>query len=372
MTNSGYTIKVPGKLFIAGEYAVLEPEQMAVVIAVNRYVYAYIKSSVNNILDIPKTDMVNITWEIGCEDLIFNTTDNRLNFIKNSLLLVYRYLSEKSITHKNFHLVVESKLDDDESGKKYGLGSSAAVVTAVIAAVLQLHLGKLEKEDLDIIFKLASLAHVKTQGSGSGADIAAAVYGGWIHYSAFSTKWLLKQLDNDYKLTDVVEQPWTNLMIRKLIPPPMLQLAVGWTQETSATGPMIEKVQKFRESNEEIYKEFLIESSKAVDLLVKAFESKDYYQAMKALKKNGKALAKLGRSAGVSIVTSKLKKLCSTADRFGAGKSSGAGGGDCGIVFLKSNDLRDQLYMAWQEVDIIPLNLSVTEKGVVVEGITKV
>jgi phosphomevalonate kinase len=369
LTNLSYNIKVPGKLFIAGEYAVLEPNHNAVVIAVNRYISTYIKPYANNVLVLPQFNMENITWEMCGETIEFNTSDSRLNFIKNSLLVVYRFLKEKSIELQPFHLLIESDLDDNLSGKKYGLGSSAAVVTAVIAAVLKMHLGILESGVLDTIFKLSAIAHARTQGSGSGADIAAAVYGGWLQYSAFSSNWLLNELEKDIKLCLIIEQPWPNLFIQKLKPPPQLQLAVGWTQEVATTGPMIKKVQKFKESNQEAYEQFLNESSTAVSLLVKSFESKDYIEAIKAIEQNRNALKKLSEGAGINIETKKLRILCSIAEAFGCGKTSGAGGGDCGIAFLKSNDERQELYKAWEKENITPLQLSVPEKGVSIEDL---
>ena len=45
MYNSGCTIKVPGKLMIAGEYAVLTPGNVAMVVAVDRYIAAEISQS---------------------------------------------------------------------------------------------------------------------------------------------------------------------------------------------------------------------------------------------------------------------------------------------------------------------------------------
>ncbi len=41
-------VKVPGKLFVAGEYAVTEPGQPSIVIAVDRYITAVIQESDKN------------------------------------------------------------------------------------------------------------------------------------------------------------------------------------------------------------------------------------------------------------------------------------------------------------------------------------
>ncbi len=39
------TVKAPGKLYIAGEYAVVEPGQPAILIAVDQFVYATISQA---------------------------------------------------------------------------------------------------------------------------------------------------------------------------------------------------------------------------------------------------------------------------------------------------------------------------------------
>jgi mevalonate kinase len=61
----------------------------------------------------------------------------------------------------------------------YGLGSSSAITVATIAAVNE-QMGL--KLSLREIFDLAYAAVLDVQGTGSGVDIAAAVYGGTVYY----------------------------------------------------------------------------------------------------------------------------------------------------------------------------------------------
>jgi phosphomevalonate kinase len=369
MSYSSYRVKVPGKLMIAGEYAVLEPNQKAVVIAANRYVTAHIEASGQNRLSLPQLGLEDITWDTSDEEVHFSVSDSRLGFIKNSISVTHRFLGEKSVILHPFQLRLESELDDPSTGKKYGLGSSAAVVAAVISSVLSLHSKENEPPSLDEIFKLSAIAHLKTQGNGSGADIAAAVYGGWLEYSAFNTAWVLGELENGRNLTEMIERPWPHLSIRTLNPPPMLQLAVGWTKESASTSPMIRKVQSFRDEKPEVYREFLAESSIAVAQLVRSFDRKDCSEAIGSLAQNRRALLKLGENAGIAIETEKLKTLCSIGEKFGSSKPSGAGGGDCGIAFLEDDAKRQELYRAWREEDITPLDLCISKMGVSIEGI---
>ncbi len=370
MNNSGCIIKVPGKLMIAGEYAVLEPGYKAVVIAVNRYITAEIRPSLVNEISLPQLGLERITWNFDEEGTFFCRKDERLRFVKNAMDTAFHYLKEMGIMLLSFHLHIKSDLNDPVTGKKYGLGSSAAIVVAVISSILSFH-GEFSNDEVLIkdgtlmnIFKLSAIAHVKTQGNGSGADIAAAVYGGWIKYSTFSSKWLLKEIERNRNITKLLNMPWSDLLIGRLSPPEELKLLVGWTQESVGTAPMVKKIEAFQNENREYYQEFLNDSFASVLALISAFEKGDVKKAIESLYNNRRALLELGERAGVNIETKRIKTLCTIADKFGRGKSSGAGGGDCGIAFIEGELKYKELCLEWKEVGILPLDILVAPKGV--------
>jgi phosphomevalonate kinase len=364
MTYSSYRVKVPGKLMIAGEYAVLESNQPAVVLAVDRYVTAYIEPGSQNLLLLPQLGLNSVTWDTCDEHVQFSSADSRLRFIQNSILVVNQLLRENSIALRPFHLTIKSELDDPATGKKYGLGSSAAVVVAVISAMLSLYGDQKKVPALDHIFKLSAIAHLRTQTNGSGADIAAAVYGGWLGYSSFKPDWVLKNIEQSEKLTTLLEKPWPHLSIRPIVAPSQLQIAVGWTKEAVSTGPMIKKVQDYRICHGKEYNEFLKECFDSVTGLINSFENNDCNSAISFLKQNRAALMKLSERAGLPIETAKLKALCTFAEKYGSGKSSGAGGGDCGIAFLQEEAHIQELHEAWKAADISPLKVNISKKGV--------
>src|SRR5690625_7626131 len=67
------------------------------------------------------------------------------------------------------------------------------------------------------------------------------------------------------------------------------------------------------------------------------------------IRENRLALATLGQAADVPIETEKLFLLSQEAEHFGgAGKLSGAGGGDCGRAFVRADTDVEQLYRAWE------------------------
>ncbi len=359
MTSNSYQVKVPGKLMIAGEYAVLEPGGQAIVIAVDRYITAVIEPSNQNTLSLPQLGLDNMTFETKNHDITFSLTNPKLKFIDNAITTYLQYLLENSVKLRPFSLTITSELDD-ASGRKYGLGSSAAVVVAVISALSQFYKNDIKQPSIEFIYKLAAIAHVKTQGNGSCADVAASVYGGWIHYHSFNLNWLTTEFKKGTAITELIEQPWPNLLITSIKPPTNLHLCVGWTGKEAATAPMIDKINNLRNEQPELFAHFLTESEEAVTNLVQSFENNDADFAIASLTQNRAALMKLSEAADTTIETQKLKKLIGIANDFGAGKTSGAGGGDCGIAFLYDKRFVAKLYEEWIKEQILPLNLIVS------------
>ena len=232
MQNTTFDVKVPGKLMIAGEYAVTESNQASIVVAVDRYITAKITVSDQNKLILPQLGLNDVTWDITSGMVNFPEYDKRLRFIKNAFQVVYNYLNEQNINIIPFHLAVTSELDDP-SGRKYGLGSSAAIVVAVVTAMLKLHESEKQTSNPEKIFKLAAIAHFKTQGNGSCADIAASTFGGWLHYTAFQSKWLIEKIDKESSITNLLTAAWPMLSISSITPPNNLTFCVGWTVEAA-------------------------------------------------------------------------------------------------------------------------------------------
>ena len=184
------TIKTPGKLMIAGEYAVLEPYQPSIVTAVDRFIHTTLEKTDTNLLSLHDFNLINLPWKFEQNKIHFQFENEKLAFVQAAMLVTLRYLSEKGTEIKPVHIHVRSELQD-ETGIKYGLGSSAAVTVAVVRGLLTYLLPKQPSSDL--VFKLAAIAHVTTQGSGSGADIAASAYGGMLQYASFQAEWLLRR-----------------------------------------------------------------------------------------------------------------------------------------------------------------------------------
>ncbi|KAB7667730.1 phosphomevalonate kinase [Bacillus sp. B1-b2] len=354
-----HEIKVPGKLFIAGEYAVLEPGYPAIVVAVNRYLTAKIAIAEVQTLSLPQLGLPDVSCRFEQGKVIIEDTDARLDFIKNTFEVVHNYLLEKSVKTQPFSFTISSELDDDASGRKYGLGSSAAVVVAVVSSILKLY-GEQLTVTKKLIYKLASIAHFQTQGSGSCADVAASTYGGYIHYTAFEASWLKEKLKGNKSVLELVEQNWPYLKIEELEAPTELVLAVGWTGSSAKTASLIKKIEPLKHENPTIYEEFLRRTRDAVSSMVEGFQHNDIEKIKASVSANRSALLDLSIETGGVIETVSLEKMINIAKRYGAGKSSGAGGGDCGIAFT-SKEKKELLHKEWRDVDVIPLEIKPSE-----------
>ncbi|WOV89017.1 phosphomevalonate kinase [Sporosarcina oncorhynchi] len=362
-----FEIRVPGKLFIAGEYAVLEPEGQCIVAAVDRYVYAKAQVSGRNHVDLPQLGHSAITWEELDGRLLFSENAPKLTFIQNAITICHQYISGAGLKSVPFTLSIHSELDD-VSGKKYGLGSSAAVVVAVITSVLRCHENVGIKPTKELIYKLASIAHFVTQGNGSCADIAASTFGGWVHYRTFDAEWLLGHLQNEADIYSLVQEDWPGLQLNAVTAPKNLLLCVGWTGSEMSTSKMIVKIQQLQNNKPHLFDAFIQESSVAVSSMVQDFADGNVRAAMQSLTRNRLALMQLGNEANAEIETPKLKELIRIADRYGAGKTSGAGGGDCGIAFMDSMENAAAVKTEWKLAQIEPLDLSVSIDGACLIG----
>lgn len=355
------TVKVPGKLMVAGEFAVLEPHERLFVMAVNKYVFTSIEGSRDHLLSLENFELYNLPWRFDGRRVHVSTDDARISYVQRAMEVTFRYLVEQGYSIKPFTLSVRSELDDG-AGKKYGLGSSAAVVTSVVAAVLKHVAGEADKEK---VFKLASITHVMIQGNGSGADIAASTYGGLLLYTSFQAEWLLELIEEHETMTEMLEADWVYFSVKETVFPSHIYPYVGWTGSPASTGDLVSNIRKLKIESPEKYKQFIEHSRQAVNQLMVGIERDDEGIFMEGIHQNRLALTQLGKDAHVAIDTPDLDRLSDIAIALGGvGKFSGAGGGDCGFAFMQDAGKGSLLFKKWEEYGIKPLPLDVEYEGI--------
>ena len=351
------TEKAPGKLYIAGEYAVVENGYPAILVALDQFVTCSIEESAAEVGKIISRQYHNnaLQWHRLGEQMVVDNRDNPFSYILSAIKVTEEYARSFARELRIFDLHIDSQLDSD-SGKKYGLGSSAAVTVATVKALCRFYNLPVTKDE---IFKLAAIAHFEVQGNGSLGDVAASVYGGWIAYHSFDRQWLAQQrkyLD----LRTLVDLPWPDLKIESLKAPSNLQLLIGWTGKPASTSQLVDKISLFKARQQKEYRQFLEDSKHCIQRMVDGFHNADLESIKNQIRYNRELLKQLGTNSGVHIETPVLNKLCEIAEDFGgAAKTSGAGGGDCGIVAIDRDSNFKLVLKKWAANKIEQLPLSV-------------
>lgn len=78
------------------------------------------------------------------------------------------------------------------------------------------------------------------------------------------------------------------------------------------------------------------------------------------IRTNREIIQSMDKEATIDIETAHLKVLCSVAEKYGgAAKTSGAGGGDCGITIINSDVNKKLIYQEWLENEVKPLEFNI-------------
>jgi phosphomevalonate kinase len=199
-----------------------------------------------------------------------------------------------------------------ESGRKLGLGSSAAIVVASLAAVLAEREGVTDELTLrDAVFDRALVAHRSAQGGGSGVDVAASAWGGFIAARRHSSA----------------------LDVRPIhLPPSFVQV---WTCAAPAsTSDFLRKVEALERDDPAKHTSLMAHLTEASVGAESAVDLGDAEALLLALAAQRDGLYELGRAAGIPIVTDEVRQLSKLAAADGAVfMPAGAGGGDIATYF---------------------------------------
>lgn len=172
MIKSKYISSAPGNIRLMGEYAVLEGHP-AISCAINKRMLAILT---------PRSDkFINIRTILGEYQLSVNNIEINKDLVFLTSILKF---FEKDFDN-GFDIEIKSDFDSS-----IGLGSSASLVVSVIGVISQwLGLNLSNKQILEIGIKIVR----QVQGSGSGLDIATAIYGGIVYF--YPQKNIIKRIE---------------------------------------------------------------------------------------------------------------------------------------------------------------------------------
>ena len=318
-------VKTCGKLYWAGEYAILEPGQLALIKAIPIYMTAEIKASNNYRL---YSDMFSYSVDLR--------PDSSYALIQETVALVEEYLTAQGVNLQLFFLEIRGKMERE--GKKFGLGSSGSVVVLVIKAMLAFYERPAER---DLLFKLASAVLLKRGDNGSMGDIACIVSEDLVLYQSFDREKVAQWLEK-VDLQDVLARDW-GFSISSVEPALKFDFLVGWTKEVAVSSHMVKQIKDNMNAS------FLQASKETVANLVKALQKDQEETIIDLLEQASQLLEGLSSD----IYTPSLRQLKDARrDLKAVAKSSGAGGGDCGIALSFDQDSTTLLKKRWADLGI--------------------
>lgn len=318
-------VKTCGKLYWAGEYAILEPGQLALIKAIPIYMTAEIESS-----EVYRLYSDMFTYSVDMRP------DSSYALIQETVALVEEYLTAQGVALRPFSLDVRGKMERE--GKKFGLGSSGSVVVLVIKAMLAFYERPAER---DLLFKLASAVLLKRGDNGSMGDIACIVSEDLVLYQSFDREKVAQWLEKE-DLQPVLARDW-GFSIRSVEPGLEFDFLVGWTKEVAVSSHMVKQIKNHMDAS------FLQASKETVANLVKALQTGHEEKVIEQLEQASLLLEDLSSD----IYTPSLRQLKNASrDLKAVAKSSGAGGGDCGIALSFDQDSTTLLKKRWADLGI--------------------
>ncbi len=290
----------PGKVVLAGEYAVLAGAP-ALAMAVNRRARVTLEAGTGD------------GWRMTTPG--FRSGETRFSALDSEhaaddvLALPGAVFAGATLPSAAGRLRIDTNaLHDEESGRKLGLGSSAAACAALMAARLALE----TKTDngQQTLFARTHAAHRDFQsGRGSGVDVATAVYGGVLTHRM---------------QTMPRSERW----------PDGLQVALLWSGQPAST------TRRLRTFEQTAADPALDDLSAAAEAIATQWRAGDSREIQEGLANYAAALADFDRRTRLGIFAAGHDDVAALAAGYESVvyKPCGAGGGDIGAAFSTDPD----------------------------------
>jgi len=278
----------PGKIILFGEHFVVHGTK-AILAAIDKRV------TVTSTFTDNKTIKVNS--QLGTIEVPISSSHEEVE----SEFRPFVYLANKIINSKLNVSGLEITIDSDIP-IGVGLGSSSACCVAAAASISELF-NELSSEE---ILKMSIEAEKTIFPDTSGADCTVCTYGGMIEYPS------VEKIDNIFDL---------NLLIANSMIP-------------HNTKNSVEKVNKFKENDEERFSQLCDLETKLIDEVVTAMKNNDAATFGLKMSENQKYLEE------IQISNDTLRDMISSLKEISLGtKITGAGDGGCIIALVKDENM---------------------------------
>ena len=308
-------ISAPGKLILAGEYAVLDGAP-GLVMAVDRRARVSLEPSadehwhVASMQDRRRKSSFTYgkdgypDWRIRADRKTFALVDNVLC---NLGLLTLGSCPP-------FALVLDTTefFESRGGGQKLGLGSSAAL-TVALADALERWAGKIALDEQQQLAHLMTLHGAFQGGRGSGIDLAASLVGGVLEFC---------REPGAYQ---------ASLISREL--PPEILFKTAWTGRAASTPALLKSLEIATRDRPQAWQRIKDQLGTGARNACEAMQSGDADLLLAAIGAYAEDLRLLQEFSGIPIFTPEHEQLAEQAAGLGlVYKPSGAGGGDMGLA----------------------------------------
>ncbi len=278
----------PGKIILFGEHFVVHGTK-AILAAIDKRV------TVTSTFTENKTIKVNS--QLGTIEVPISSSHEEVK----SEFRPFVYLANKIINSEQNVSGLEITIDSDIP-IGVGLGSSSACCVAAAASISELF-NELSSEE---ILKMSIEAEKTIFPDTSGADCTVCTYGGMIEYPS------VEKIDNTFDL---------NLLIANSMIP-------------HNTKNSVEKVNKFKENDEERFSQLCDLETKLIDEVITAMKNNDATTFGLKMSENQKYLEE------IQISNDTLRDMISSLKEISLGtKITGAGDGGCIITLVKDENM---------------------------------
>jgi len=350
-------VKIPGKMILLGEYAVLEGAR-ALVMAVNRYVRVTVKERAaredfqikSNISKTPFYFGIDKSGKFQAHPSQTEASHNDMNFACQSIQAICTRIVSKGVAISPFSLEIDTTQFYFDGSQKLGLGSSAAVIVGIVLALAKYH--HIDKEifaNEGDLFGFCLNTHKMAQGNrGSGIDVASSVFGGIVEY-------LLPKANHDMS---------AKFRLYSSMPLGLFILPI-WTGISSSTRALLKKVEVFRSENPVEFELIMEKLTNLSNNGCMAFKNSDSHAFLNIVHEFYHVLLKFTQRSGVPVISEIHEKIADIVyNAGGIYKPSGAGEGDLGIAFCDSLDKLESIKNNLQQNQVNTIKLDIANSTI--------
>ncbi|HET9048155.1 MAG TPA: hypothetical protein VFN29_04225 [Chiayiivirga sp.] len=323
---SAITCSAPGKLVLAGEYAVLEGAP-ALALAVDRRARVSVRVRADECVRIhaPQVAQAVVEAVLDADGRLHWRCDDAVAARLDLVAQIHAGLrAEGALTgFRGFELRIDTA-GFVQHAHKLGLGSSAALTVSLVAA-LSSAAGKPQSpsEPEAALARMLALHARWQQGQGSGIDIATSLVGGLIAY----------QREGVSQTPRVQSRTW---------PPAGVHCQFLWSGQSTSTASHLQRLSQWKVAEPMRHAACFAPLIEAAQMAAEAV-SQDPSVFVAAVDAYGIALQALADASGLEIFTSAQAGMAREARRVGAAFKPCGAGGDIGVLVADSTQRLVQL-----------------------------